>query len=81
MLKKLATDTIDWIDQRVPLTRVWNMHLAQYPTPKNFNFWYFFFWFFSHFSFSKPNPNGYLVNNELCAIWRRCICIDRIHHA
>lgn len=42
MLKKLATDTIDWIDQRIPMTRVWNMHLAQYPTPKNFNFWYFF---------------------------------------
>ena len=33
---------INWIDARVPMTRVWNMHLAQYPAPKNFNFWYFF---------------------------------------
>ena len=33
---------INWIDERIPMTRVWNMHLAQYPAPKNFNFWYFF---------------------------------------
>ncbi len=33
---------INWIDARIPMTRVWNMHLAQYPAPKNFNFWYFF---------------------------------------
>ncbi|WP_022945573.1 cytochrome b [Pseudoalteromonas ruthenica] len=33
---------INWIDERIPMTRVWNMHIAQYPAPKNFNFWYFF---------------------------------------
>ena len=33
---------INWIDARIPMSRVWNMHLAQYPAPKNFNFWYFF---------------------------------------
>ncbi|KPH65093.1 cytochrome B [Pseudoalteromonas porphyrae] len=33
---------IGWIDDRIPMTRVWNMHIAQYPAPKNFNFWYFF---------------------------------------
>jgi ubiquinol-cytochrome c reductase cytochrome b subunit len=33
---------IDWIDERYPLTKVWNEHLAQYYAPKNFNFWYFF---------------------------------------
>ena len=31
-----------WIDQRFPLTRVINEHLAEYYTPRNFNFWYFF---------------------------------------
>ena len=31
-----------WIDKRLPLTDAWNKHLAQYPAPKNFNFWYFF---------------------------------------
>jgi len=33
---------IQWIDERFPLTKVWNEHLAQYYAPKNFNFWYFF---------------------------------------
>jgi len=31
-----------WIDKRFPLTKVWNEHLAEYYTPRNFNFWYFF---------------------------------------
>ena len=31
-----------WIDDRFPLTKMWNEHLAQYYAPKNFNFWYFF---------------------------------------
>ena len=38
----MFANIIDWIDQRIPMTRVWNMHIAQYPAPKNFNFWYFF---------------------------------------
>jgi ubiquinol-cytochrome c reductase cytochrome b subunit len=33
---------LNWIDERYPLTKVWNEHLAQYYAPKNFNFWYFF---------------------------------------
>lgn len=33
---------LNWIDARVPMTRTWSMHIAQYPAPKNFNFWYFF---------------------------------------
>ena len=35
-------DKQSWIDQRFPLTKVWNEHLAEYYTPRNFNFWYFF---------------------------------------
>jgi ubiquinol-cytochrome c reductase cytochrome b subunit len=31
-----------WVDDRFPMTKVWNEHLAQYYAPKNFNFWYFF---------------------------------------
>ncbi|OZB86195.1 MAG: cytochrome b, partial [Thiotrichales bacterium 12-47-6] len=31
-----------WIDERFPLTQVWNEHVAQYYAPKNFNFFYFF---------------------------------------
>ncbi len=36
------SNLIAWIDERFPLTKVWNEHLAQYYAPKNFNFWYFF---------------------------------------
>jgi ubiquinol-cytochrome c reductase cytochrome b subunit len=31
-----------WIDQRFPLSRLYNEHLAQYYAPKNFNIWYVF---------------------------------------
>ena len=33
---------LGWIDDRFPLTKMWNEHLAEYYAPKNFNFWYFF---------------------------------------
>lgn len=33
---------LDWGDQRFPLTKVWNEHLAKYYAPKNFNFWWYF---------------------------------------
>src|SRR3984957_8274708 len=33
---------IGWIDERFPLTKLWNDHVAEYYAPKNFNFWYFF---------------------------------------
>jgi ubiquinol-cytochrome c reductase cytochrome b subunit len=32
----------DWVDERFPLTRMWDEHLAKYYAPKNFNFWYYF---------------------------------------
>ncbi len=31
-----------WIDERFPLTKVWEEHLSKYYAPKNFNFWYIF---------------------------------------
>ncbi len=33
---------VAWIDDRYPMTQVWEEHLAKYYAPKNFNFWYFF---------------------------------------
>lgn len=33
---------INWIDDRFPLIETWEVHLAKYYAPKNFNFWYFF---------------------------------------
>ncbi len=37
-MKNLLT----WFDDRFPVLSLWNDHLAQYYSPKNFNFWYFF---------------------------------------
>ncbi|MCK5719464.1 MAG: cytochrome b N-terminal domain-containing protein [Thiomargarita sp.] len=34
--------SVDWVDTRFPLTKLWNEHLAQYYAPRNFNFWYYF---------------------------------------
>jgi len=31
-----------WIDDRFPLTKVWEEHASKYYAPKNFNFWYYF---------------------------------------
>jgi len=33
---------VEWMDARIPMTKTWNIHLAQYPAPKNFNVWYVF---------------------------------------
>ena len=33
---------LNWVDDRFPLTSMWNDHMAKYYAPKNFNFWYFF---------------------------------------
>ncbi len=33
---------VGWIDERFPLTKLWEEHVSKYYAPKNFNFWYFF---------------------------------------
>ena len=33
---------LNWIDNRFPLSKLYNEHLAEYYAPKNFNFWYVF---------------------------------------
>ena len=37
-----STGVIGWIDARLPLTKVWREHMAEYYAAKNLNFWYFF---------------------------------------
>jgi ubiquinol-cytochrome c reductase cytochrome b subunit len=37
-----AEKALNWIDNRFPLSKLYNEHLAEYYAPKNFNFWYFF---------------------------------------
>ena len=31
-----------WLDKRLPVSKMWNEHLAEYYAPKNFNIWYYF---------------------------------------
>lgn len=33
---------LGWIDERFPLTELWEEHVSKYYAPKNFNFWYYF---------------------------------------
>jgi ubiquinol-cytochrome c reductase cytochrome b subunit len=33
---------MSWIEYRLPFMDKMNLHVMQYPAPKNFNFWYFF---------------------------------------
>ncbi len=53
-----------WIDQRFPLSKVINEHLAEYYTPRNFNFLVFLWWLSSSDAF---NAAGYwdILNHAL----------------
>ena len=33
---------LNWVNERLPVVRAWEDHLAKYYAPKNFNVWYFF---------------------------------------
>jgi ubiquinol-cytochrome c reductase cytochrome b subunit len=33
---------LNWIDNRFPLSKLYNEHMGEYYAPKNFNFWYIF---------------------------------------
>lgn len=38
----MANRFMSWVDDRFPLTQLWQEHVGDYMAPKNFNFWYFF---------------------------------------
>jgi ubiquinol-cytochrome c reductase cytochrome b subunit len=37
-----AQRTLNWVDNRFPLSKLYNEHMAEYYAPKNFNIWYVF---------------------------------------
>ena len=37
-----AQKALNWVDNRFPLTKLYNEHVGEYYAPKNFNFWYIF---------------------------------------
>ncbi len=38
----IGEKALNWVDNRFPLSKLYNEHLGEYYAPKNFNFWYFF---------------------------------------
>lgn len=38
----VAEKALNWVDNRFPLSKLYNEHLAEYYAPKNLNFWYIF---------------------------------------
>jgi len=41
-MNKLAQQFMGWVDDRFPLTELWESQWGKYVAPKNFNFWYIF---------------------------------------
>jgi ubiquinol-cytochrome c reductase cytochrome b subunit len=41
-MKNIIDQTFAWIDARLPISKPWKEHMAEYYAPKNFNIWYFF---------------------------------------
>lgn len=41
-MREAVEKLTDWIDARIPMTKVWKKHISEYYTPKNFNFWNYF---------------------------------------
>ena len=37
-----AAKALGWVDDRFPLSKLWNDQWGKYYAPKNFNFWYIF---------------------------------------
>ena len=40
--KGIGAKFLDWMDYRLPVSKMWKEHVSEYYAPKNFNFWYFF---------------------------------------
>ncbi len=41
-MSRMLKSALGWMDDRFPLSKVWNEHLAEYYAPKNFNWMYYF---------------------------------------
>ena len=39
---KAGQKLLNWVDNRFPLSKLYNEHIGEYYAPKNFNFWYIF---------------------------------------
>jgi len=41
-MKQIVDSVMDWVEVRLPVSKLYKEHLANYYAPKNFNFWYYF---------------------------------------
>lgn len=41
-MKQLFGSIMGWVDERLPVTKMWEEQVAKYYAPKNFNIWYYF---------------------------------------
>lgn len=41
-MKQLFGSIMGWVDERLPVTKMWEEQVAKYYAPKNFNVWYYF---------------------------------------
>lgn len=41
-MKERMNQCSNWLQERFPISDLWNEHMAHYYAPKNFNIWYFF---------------------------------------
>lgn len=41
-MSKIIRGMMNWVDERLPVTQKWKLHVSEYYAPKNFNFWYYF---------------------------------------
>jgi len=41
-MKQIVDSVMDWVEVRLPVSKLYEEHMANYYAPKNFNFWYYF---------------------------------------
>jgi ubiquinol-cytochrome c reductase cytochrome b subunit len=41
-MKQIVDSVMDWVEVRLPVSKLYKEHMADYYAPKNFNFWYYF---------------------------------------
>jgi len=41
-MKQIVDSVMDWVEVRMPVSKLYKEHMADYYAPKNFNFWYYF---------------------------------------
>ena len=79
-MSKMLTDLAGWVDDRFPMTKMWEEHLSKYYAPKNFNFWYYF-GSLALLVLVLQIVTGIFPHYALQAGCRHGIRISRIYHA